>query len=259
MPKDIFGRDYAFMPSAELLTFEEITRLARIAAAHGVEKIRLTGGEPLLRKGLPELVRMLSELRTPDDRQLDIALTTNGSALAHLAGALKEAGLRRVTVSLDSLDDATFQEMNDVRFPVEKVLHGIEVAHEVGLGPIKINMVVKRGRNDQDIVAMARHFRGTPYILRFIEFMDVGSTNGWQLGEVVPSAEVIRRIDEVFPLEELEPNYRGETSQALALPRRAGRDRGDFECHAVVLPLLFAGPHLGRRNALHLPVRDRRP
>jgi len=212
MPKDIFGRDYAFMPSAELLTFEEITRLARIAAAHGVEKIRLTGGEPLLRKGLPELVRMLSALRTPDDRQLDIALTTNGSALAHVAGALKEAGLRRVTVSLDSLDDATFQEMNDVRFPVEKVLHGIDVAHELGLGPIKINMVVKKGRNDQDIVAMARHFRGTPYILRFIEFMDVGSTNGWQLGEVVPSAEVIRRIDEVFPLEEVEPNYRGETS-----------------------------------------------
>ncbi len=213
MPKEVFGRDYAFLPREELLTFEEITRLARIAATHGVEKIRLTGGEPLLRKGLPELVAMLSGLRTPDGRELDIALTTNGSALAHLAGALKDAGLKRVTVSLDSLDDATFRAMNDVRFPVGKVLHGIAVAHEVGLGPIKINMVVKRGQNDQDIVAMARHFKGTPYILRFIEFMDVGSTNGWRLDEVVPSAEVVRRIDEVFPLEELEPNYTGETSK----------------------------------------------
>jgi cyclic pyranopterin phosphate synthase len=213
MPRDIFGRDYAFMPSDELLSFEEITRLAGIAAAHGVEKIRLTGGEPLLRKGLPELVAMLSELRTTDGRPLDIALTTNGSALAQLAGALKEAGLNRVTVSLDSLDDATFQQMNDVRFPVERVLHGIEVAREVGLGPIKINMVVKKGRNDHDILTMAQHFRGTPYILRFIEFMDVGSTNGWQLGEVVPSAEVVRRIDEAFPLEEVEPLYTGETSK----------------------------------------------
>lgn len=212
MPKEIFGRDYAFLPREELLTFEEITRLARIAALHGVEKIRLTGGEPLLRKGLPGLVAMLAELRTPSGAPLDIALTTNGSALAHLAGELKDAGLRRVTVSLDSLDDATFQAMNDVRFPVQKVLHGLEVAHEVGLGPIKINMVVKKGQNDQDIVAMARHFKGTPYILRFIEFMDVGTTNGWQLGEVVPSAEVVRRIDEVFPLEEVAPNYTGETS-----------------------------------------------
>jgi cyclic pyranopterin phosphate synthase len=213
MPKEIFGRDYAFLPREELLTFEEITRLARIGATHGVEKIRLTGGEPLLRKGLPELVAMLSELRTPDGRELDLALTTNGSALAHLAQELRDAGLKRVTVSLDSLDDATFQAMNDVRFPVARVLHGIETAHEAGLGPIKINMVVKKGRNDQDIVAMARRFRGTPYILRFIEFMDVGSTNGWRLGEVVPSAEVIRRIDEVFPLEALDPNYPGETSQ----------------------------------------------
>lgn len=213
MPREIFGRDYAFMPREELLSFEEITRLARIAAGHGVEKIRLTGGEPLLRKGLPDLVAMLSELRTPSGRELDIALTTNGSALAHLAPALKEAGLKRVTVSLDSLDDATFQAMNDIRFPVQKVLHGLDVAHEVGLGPIKVNMVVKKGQNDQDIVAMARHFKGSPFILRFIEYMDVGTTNGWQLGEVVPSAEVIRRIDDVFPLEEVEPNYSGETSK----------------------------------------------
>lgn len=213
MPKEIFGRDYAFMPREELLSFEEITRLARIAARHGVEKIRLTGGEPLLRKGLPELVAMLSELRTASGDALDIALTTNGSALAHLAPALKEAGLRRVTVSLDSLDDATFQEMNDIRFPVQKVLNGLAVAHDVGLGPIKVNMVVKKGQNDHDIVAMARHFKDSPFILRFIEYMDVGSTNGWQLGEVVPSAEVIARINAEFPLDEIEPNYRGETSQ----------------------------------------------
>ncbi len=213
MPKEIFGRDYAFMPRDELLTFEEITRLARIAAVHGVEKIRLTGGEPLLRKGLPELVGMLSELRTPAGKALDIALTTNGSALAHLAPALKDAGLRRVTVSLDSLDDATFQEMNDIRFPVQKVLHGLEVAHEVGLGPIKVNMVVKKGQNDQDIVSMARHFKDSPYILRYIEYMDVGTTNGWQLGEVVPSAEVIARINAELPLEEIEANYSGETSR----------------------------------------------
>lgn len=213
MPKEIFGRDYAFMPREELLSFEEITRLAAIGATHGVEKIRLTGGEPLLRKGLPELIEMLSALRTPEGKALDIALTTNGSALAHLAPALKEAGLRRVTVSIDSLDEETFQAMNDVRFPLAKVLHGLEVAHEVGLGPIKVNMVVKKGQNDQDIVPMARYFKATPYILRFIEYMDVGTTNGWQLGEVVPSAEVIRRISEELPLEEIEPNYRGETSK----------------------------------------------
>lgn len=213
MPKEIFGRDYAFMLREELLSFEEITRLAAIGATHGVEKIRLTGGEPLLRKGLPELVEMLSALRTPSGNALDIAVTTNGSALAHLAPDLKKAGLRRVTVSIDSLDEATFQAMNDVKFPLAKVLNGLEVAHEVGLGPIKVNMVVKKGQNDQDIVAMARYFKETPYILRFIEYMDVGTTNGWQLGEVVPSADVIARINAELPLEEIEPNYRGETSK----------------------------------------------
>ena len=213
MPKEIFGRDYAFMPREELLSFEEITRLAAIAATHGVEKIRLTGGEPLLRKGLPELIAMLSELRTPAGDALDLAVTTNGSALARLAPALKDAGLKRVTVSLDSLDDATFQAMNDVKFPVEKILQGLEAAHAAGLGPIKVNMVVKKGQNDQDIVSMARHFKDTPFILRFIEYMDVGTTNGWKLGEVVPSAEVIARINAELPLEEIEPNYTGETSQ----------------------------------------------
>jgi len=212
MPKEIFGKDFTFLGRAELLTFEEMTRLARIAVAHGVEKIRLTGGEPLLRKGLEELVRMIAVLKTPDGRDVDIALTTNGSALQVKAQSLKDAGLRRVTVSLDSLDDATFKAMNDVDFPVAKVLHGIDAAHEVGLGPIKINMVVKRGHNDQHIVAMARHFKDSPYILRFIEFMDVGTSNGWQMGEVVPSAEVIRRINAELPLEEVAPNYNGETS-----------------------------------------------
>ncbi len=212
MPKEIFGKDFAFLGRAELLTFEEITRLARIAVAHGVEKIRLTGGEPLLRKGLEDLVGMLAALKTPEGRDVDIALTTNGSILDIKARSLKDAGLKRVTVSLDSLDDATFKAMNDVDFPVAKVLHGIEVAHEVGLGPIKVNMVVKRGQNDQDIVAMARYFKGSPYILRFIEFMDVGTTNGWKMGEVVPSAEVISRINAELPLEEVAPNYNGETS-----------------------------------------------
>jgi cyclic pyranopterin phosphate synthase len=212
MPRDVFGRDYAFLPREELLTFDEITRLARIAIAHGVEKIRLTGGEPLLRKGIAELVGMLHELKTPEGRDLDIALTTNGSALAHLAPDLKAAGLARITVSLDSLDDETFRAMNDVQFPVQRVLDGIRAAHDAGLGPIKINMVVKRGQNDKDVVDVARYFKGSPFILRFIEYMDVGSTNGWRLGEVVPSAEIVEQIDSVMPLEPLERNYAGETA-----------------------------------------------
>ena len=212
MPKQIFGRDFVFMERDELLTFEEITRLARISVAHGVQKIRLTGGEPLLRKGLEDLVGMLSALKAPDGGDIDIALTTNGSALAVKAQSLKDAGLKRVTVSLDSLDDATFKTLNDVDFPVAKVLDGIDVAHSVGLGPVKVNMVVKGGQNDQDIVPMARHFKGSPYILRFIEFMDVGSSNGWKMAQVVPSAEVISRINAELPLEEVAANYLGETS-----------------------------------------------
>jgi GTP 3',8-cyclase len=212
MPQEVFGKDFTFMPRDELLTFEEITRVARVAVAHGVEKIRLTGGEPLLRKGIEELVGMLAGLRTPDGSEIDIALTTNGSALAVKAASLKDAGLKRVSVSLDSLDDVTFKAMNGVSFPVAKVLAGIDAAHDVGLGPIKINMVMKRGQNDQDIVAMARHFKGSPYILRFIEFMDVGTTNGWKMEQVVPSAEVVARINAELPLEEVAPNYNGETS-----------------------------------------------
>lgn len=212
MPKEIFGRDFEFMPREMLLSFEEITRIARVAVAHGVEKIRLTGGEPLLRVGIEDLVAMLSEIRTPDGHDLDLALTTNGSALAHKAQALKDAGLKRITVSVDSLDDEKFKALNGVDFPVAKVLQAIDVAHDVGLGPIKVNMVVQKGGNDQDIVAMARHFKQTPYILRFIEFMDVGSTNGWEMGEVVPSAAVIAMINAELPLEEVAPNYSGEVS-----------------------------------------------
>jgi cyclic pyranopterin phosphate synthase len=213
MPKEIFGKDFAFMPRDDMLSFEEMTRLARISVAHGVEKIRLTGGEPLLRKGLEELIAMLAALRTPAGRPVDIALTTNGSALAMKAQALKDAGLQRVTVSLDSLDDATFRAMNDVNFPVARILAGLDAAHAVGLGPIKINMVVKRGQNDHDIVNMARHFKGTPYILRFIEFMDVGTSNGWDMGAVLPSSQVRDRIHAELPLEEVAPNYTGETSR----------------------------------------------
>ena len=213
MPKEIFGRDYAFLDRDELLSFEEITRIATVAAAHGVHKLRLTGGEPLLRRGIEQLIEQLAAIRTPEGRPLDLALTTNGSALAVKAQALKAAGLKRVTVSVDSLDDALFQSMNDVRFPVSRVLDGIDAAHEAGLGPIRLNMVVQRGVNDGEIVDMARHFKGTPYTLRFIEYMDVGNTNGWSLDEVVPSAEIIERIGAVFPLEPVAPAVLGETAK----------------------------------------------
>ncbi|GAB3803211.1 GTP 3',8-cyclase MoaA [Humibacter antri] len=212
MPREIFGRDYVFMPRAELLTFEEIVRITRIGTRLGVRKVRLTGGEPLLRRGIEDLIGMLSELRTRDDAPLDIAMTTNGSALAVKAQSLKDAGLHRITVSLDSLDDATFRRMNDVDFPLERVLHGLEAAHEVGLGPIKINMVVKRGQNDEDVLPMAEHFRGTGYVLRFIEYMDVGATNGWRLDEVVPSREIVERIGAAHPIEPLAPTAPGETA-----------------------------------------------
>ncbi|QTE27797.1 GTP 3',8-cyclase MoaA [Pengzhenrongella sicca] len=212
MPKEVFGRDHAFLPRAELLTFEEIVRLARIAVRHGVEKVRLTGGEPLLRKNLPALVAALAELRTPTGAALDIALTTNGSLLERMAPALADAGLQRVTVSLDSLDDATFMAMNDVTFPVATVLRGIDAAVAAGLGPVKLNMVVKRGHNDHDVVAMARHFKGTPMVLRFIEYMDVGATNGWRMDQVVPSAEIVARLQAELPLEPVAAHAPGETA-----------------------------------------------
>ncbi|HEV7128150.1 MAG TPA: radical SAM protein, partial [Ktedonobacterales bacterium] len=188
MPKEVFGRNFAFLPPGQLLTFEEITRLTRIALGLGVEKIRLTGGEPLVRRDIEGLVSMLAPL----EGLRDLTMTTNGALLARKAAALKAAGLRRITVSLDSLDDAVFKAMNDVDFPVARVLEGIEAAQAVGITPIKINMVVKRGVNEQSVVAMARHFHGTGHILRFIEYMDVGSTNGWRLDDVYSAAEIVR-------------------------------------------------------------------
>ncbi|MFL6707310.1 MAG: GTP 3',8-cyclase MoaA [Massilia sp.] len=212
MPKEVFDKDYAYLPHSALLSFEEITRIASIFIAHGVEKIRLTGGEPLLRKDLERLIGMLAALPTPSGRPLDLTLTTNGSLLARKARALKDAGLNRVTVSLDALDDAVFKRMNDVDFAVADVLRGIDAAHAVGLGPIKINMVVKGGMNDQEILPMARHFKDTPYILRFIEYMDVGASNGWNMQEVIPSAQVVERISAEMPLLPIDPNYTGETA-----------------------------------------------
>jgi len=209
MPKDVFDANYAFLPQGELLTFEEIVRLAGLFRGQGMRKIRLTGGEPLLRHGIEKLVALLAQA-FPD---VDLTLTTNGSALKAKAAALAAAGLKRVTVSLDSLDEETFRKMNDVDFPVARVLEAIEAASAAGLGPIKVNMVVKRGVNDQEIVDMARRFRGTGHIVRFIEFMDVGSTNHWRMDDVIPSSEVIRRIHAVFPLEPVDANYTGEVAE----------------------------------------------
>ena len=208
MPKEVYGRDYAFLPRGDLLTFEEIERVARAFAGLGVEKVRITGGEPLVRRDLERLVAKLAAIGP-----LDLTLTTNGALLAGKARALSDAGLTRVTVSLDSLDDATFRAMNDVDFPVDRVLEGIEAAAAAGLRPVKVNVVVKRGVNDDGIVELARHFRGSGHVLRFIEYMDVGHTNGWRLDDVVPAAEIVSRVAEEFPLEPVEPAYRGEVAR----------------------------------------------
>ncbi len=216
MPKEVFDRDYKFLPQSSLLSFEEITRAAKLFVAHGVSKLRLTGGEPLLRKHLEVLVAQLAALRTPGGESLDITLTTNGSLLERKAQALFDAGLKRVTVSLDALDDAIFRRMNDVDFPVADVLRGIEAAQHVGLAPIKINMVVKRGTNDHEIVPLARHVRehcGPGVVLRFIEYMDVGATNGWCMDEVLPSREVVQKLDEAFGLVAMQASVLGETAQ----------------------------------------------
>ena len=213
MPKEVFDKQYAFLPHSSLLSFEEITRSAKLFVAHGVRKIRLTGGEPLLRKNLDVLIGMLGQLRTPDGTPLDLTLTTNGSVLARKAQTLKDAGLQRVTVSLDALDDAVFRRMNDADFPVAEVLAGIDEAQRVGLGPIKVNMVVKRGTNDDQILPMARHFKGTGAVLRFIEYMDVGATNGWRMDEVLPSAQVVERIHAELPLQAIAANMLGETAE----------------------------------------------
>lgn len=213
MPKDVFDKDYPYLPHSALLSFEEITRIARQFVAHGVQKIRLTGGEPLLRKNLEVLIEQLAALSTVEGRPLDITLTTNGSLLERKARSLKAAGLQRVTVSLDGLDDAVFRAMNDVDFPVADVLRGIEAARDAGLGPIKVNMVVKRGTNEHEILPMARHFKGSGIVLRFIEYMDVGATNGWRMDEVLPSAEVVQRIHRELPLVQLDPTAPGETAE----------------------------------------------
>lgn len=209
MPKEVFGRNFQFLRHDELLTFEETARLAGIFIANGVEKIRITGGEPLVRREMEKLVELISHL----DGLRDLTLTTNGALLAKKAQALKDAGLKRITVSLDSLDDKVFMAMNDVDFPASRVLEGIEAARGVGLWPIKINMVVRRGVNDHSVLDMIRYFHGTGYTLRFIEYMDVGTTNGWRLDDVVSAAEIIRMIDAELPLEPVDPSYRGEVAR----------------------------------------------
>ena len=212
MPKDVFGPGYKFLPHDALLSFEEITRFAKISAELGVEKLRLTGGEPTLRRNLPTLIGMLSPLRTPSGKALDLTLTTNGSTLVKQAKGLKDAGLQRITVSLDSMDDAVFRAMNDVDFPVGDVLRGIDAALAAGLTPVKVNMVVKRGVNDHTVVQMAKHFKGTGVIVRFIEFMDVGATNGWRMDDVMPSRDVVAAIHAVTPLVAVDPGYVGEVA-----------------------------------------------
>jgi GTP 3',8-cyclase len=209
MPKEVFGRDFHFLPYGELLTFEEIARFASVVVTLGVEKIRLTGGEPLLRRDIEKLVNMLAQV--PGVK--DLTLTTNGSLLSGKAAALASAGLHRVSVSLDSLDDAVFRSMNDVDFPVRRVLDGIDAAQRAGLGPIKINVVVKRGVNEHTLVDIARHFQHTSCIVRFIEYMDVGNTNGWRLDDVVPAAEILDLVNQQLPLEPLGPNYTGEVAK----------------------------------------------
>ncbi|MEX2322750.1 MAG: GTP 3',8-cyclase MoaA [Acidimicrobiia bacterium] len=232
MPKEVFGPGYAFLPKDRLLTFDEIERTVRAFAGLGVHKVRLTGGEPMLRPHLADLVARLAAVAGVDD----LTMTTNGSLLERSATALAEAGLHRVSVSLDSLDDATFGTMNDVGFPVSKVLAGIDAAGAAGLGPVKINVVVKRGVNDHEVVDMARHFKGTGHIVRFIEYMDVGTTNGWRLDEVVPGSEIVERIHAEHPLRSAEPGYRGEVA------RRYEYEDGDGEIGIIAsVSLPFCG------------------
>jgi cyclic pyranopterin phosphate synthase len=208
MPKELFGKDHEFLPRDQLLSFDEITRMVGLFVERGVEKVRITGGEPLLRKDLEKLIGMLKSVEGVED----LTLTTNASLLVRKARSLAAAGLDRVTVSLDALDDPTFEAMNDVGFPVAAVLEGIDAAAEAGLGPIKVNAVIQRGINEHAVLDMARHFKGTGHIVRFIEYMDVGTTNGWRLDDVVPAEEMITAIDEVFPLEAVPANYPGEVA-----------------------------------------------
>ncbi|MFN8557625.1 MAG: GTP 3',8-cyclase MoaA [Dehalococcoidia bacterium] len=268
MPREIFGRNFVFLDRQELLTFEEITRLARIFIGQGVEKVRLTGGEPLMRRDIERLVGMLSDL----DGLKDLTLTTNGALLTpRKARALRDAGLRRITISLDSLDDATFMAMNDAGVPVGRVLAAIDAAVAADLRPIKIDMVVKRGVNDQDIVPMAERFRGAGIILRLIEFMDVGNTNGWRMDDVVPAAEIIRRIGERWPLEPAEPNYYGEVAErwryadgqgeigviaSVTQPFCGSCTRARLSAEGAVYTCLFAGDGHDVRGPLRAGASD---
>ena len=213
MPKQVFGKDFRFIPHSDMLSFEEIARLARLFVARGVEKIRLTGGEPLLRKNVERLIEQLSRLKTPEGRPIDLTLTTNGSMLAKKAQTLFDAGLKRITVSLDALDDTVFRQMNDVDFSVRDVLHGIDTALAVGFDPVKVNTVVKKGMNEHQVLPLARHFRNSPVIVRFIEYMDVGSSNDWEEREIIPSEKLIRLIGSEMPIEPLDRHYAGETAE----------------------------------------------
>jgi GTP 3',8-cyclase len=213
MPKSVFDKDYQYLSQSSLLSFEEIERLVKIFVSHGVEKIRLTGGEPLLRKNIERLIEKLAKIPTLNGKGLDLTLTTNASLLSKKAQALKDAGLKRITVSLDGLSESVFQSMNDVDFPVADVLNGIEAAARVGLGPVKVNMVVKKGLNDHEVLPMAKYFKASGHILRFIEFMDVGSSNGWQMDEVVPSRALVSLISKEMPIEVIGANYVGEVAE----------------------------------------------
>jgi GTP 3',8-cyclase len=267
MPAEIFGRDYAFLPRAQILTYEEIARLARLFVGLGVEKLRITGGEPTVRHDLPDLVRMLAEI----DGVRDLTLTTNGSALGKLAGPLAAAGLRRITVSLDSLDDETFRRMNGVDFPVQRVLDGIAAAREAGLAPIKVNVVVRRGLNEASIVPLARWARDEGLVVRFIEFMDVGHTNGWRMDEVVPRAEILALIDAVMPLEAVPPGYPGEVADRFRYRDGSGEigviasvtqpfcgscTRARLSAEGELFTCLFAGRGTDLKEPLRAGVTD---
>src|SRR2546421_4379159 len=267
MPREIFGRDFVFLPREQLLTFEELARLARVFAGLGVRKLRLTGGEPLLRRDLDKLVAMLAAV----DGVQDIALTTNGALLAGKASALAAAGLRRVTVSLDSLDDATFMALNDARFPVARVLEAIAAAADAGLAPVKVNMVVRRGVNEQSVLPMAAHFRHSGHVLRFIEYMDVGTTNGWRLEEVVPAAEIISLIGRQWPLEPVAPAYHGEVASryryrdgageigviaSVTQPFCRGCTRARLSADGKLYTCLFAGTGHDLRGPLRAGASD---
>ncbi|MEX2100188.1 MAG: GTP 3',8-cyclase MoaA [Acidimicrobiia bacterium] len=265
MPKEVFGPNFVFLPRDQILSFEEITRLARLFVSRGVEKLRLTGGEPTLRHDLPLLVRMLKALG------VEVAMTTNGTLLKSLAPALAAAGLDRVTVSLDSIDDTVFRAMNDMEIPVAMVLEGIDAAAAAGLGPVKVNAVVRRGVNDHTILDLARHFRGTPHIVRFIEFMDVGTTNGWRMDEVLPAAEVVRMLDAEFGLEPVDPQYTGEVAQRYRYRDGAGEVgvitsvtqpfcatcmRARLSAEGKLYTCLFASDGLDLREALRSGADD---